>query len=81
MEAVNNFERITYYQESHTVEDYLDKVHILISEAYYTNPHTIVVKFYYGLQISIQNQIITLPVRKPKDANYYAWYNTIYRID
>ena len=80
-EVINKLERMTYYQESYAIKDYLDKFCILISEACYTDLYTIVVKFHYSLQTSIQNQIATLPVSKPEGVDPSAWYNTACRIN
>jgi len=62
-------------------EDYLDKFQSLISEASYIDPYTIVVKFYCGLQTVIQNQIVTLLVRRPKDTNSIAWFEAVHKIN
>ena len=63
------------------MEDYLDKFYTLISEVYYTNLYTIVVKFHCGLQISIQNQITTLLMDRSEDIDTNTWYNAACRID
>jgi len=47
--ATNKLKEMTYYQETHTVKNYLDKFQILISEASYTDPHTIDIKFHHRL--------------------------------
>jgi len=64
-------------------EDYLDKFQSLISEASYIDLYTIVVKFYYGLQIqtAIQNQIVILLVRRPKDTNSIACFEAVHKIN
>ena len=66
-EAVNKLEETIYYQGSHGIEDYLDEFQILIFNANYTDPCTIVVKFRRDLQTIIQNQITALLVECPKD--------------
>ncbi len=48
-EAINKLEETTYYQDSYTVENYLNKFQYLILEVNYTNLYTIVVKFHQGL--------------------------------
>jgi len=47
------------------VDDYLDNFQALVSNAGYTNPQTLVVKFRRGLWLGIQNQIATMPYRWP----------------
>ena len=59
-------------------EDYLDKFQSLISEASYIDPYTIVVKFHYGLQTAIQNQIVTLLAERPKDTNSIACFEAVH---
>jgi len=44
-----------------TVDDYLDSFQALVSDAGYTDPRTLVVKFRRGLRLGIQNQIATMP--------------------
>lgn len=79
--VVNKLEGTLYYQESQTVEEYLNSFQTLISEASYTDFQTIVVKFHYRLRITIQNQIVTLPVGHPEDTNPSAWFEAVRCID
>lgn len=79
--AVNKLEGALYYQESQTVEECLDLFQTLISEASYTDFQTIVVKFHYRLRITIQNQIVTLPVGHPEDTNPLAQFEAMRCID
>jgi len=44
-DAINALERISYYQGNRTVDDYLDSFQALVSDAGYTDPWTVVVKF------------------------------------
>ena len=78
IKAVNKLEGTIYYQESYTVEDYLDEFQILILEANYTNLYTTVIKFYYRLQTIIQNQIAILLVEKPEDIDPSIQFKAIY---
>ena len=55
--AINKLESTTYYQKSHSVDDYLDEFVELVAEAGYTDPKTTVVKFRKGLDPHIQNTI------------------------
>lgn len=55
IKAVNRLEKMMYYQGSHIVKNYLDGFQTLISEASYTDPYIIVVKFCHKLWITIQN--------------------------
>ena len=43
------------------VDNYLDSFQALVSDAGYTDPQTLVVKFWQGLRLGIQNQIATMP--------------------
>jgi len=49
------------------VDDYLDNFQVLVSDAGYTDPRTLVVKFRQGLWLGIQNQIATMPYGRPAD--------------
>jgi len=42
------------------MDNYLDNFQALVSNAGYTDPWTLVVKFRQGLRIGIQNQIATM---------------------
>jgi len=60
-DAVNTLEGSLYYQGHRIVDDYLDSFLILTSDARYTDPWTLVVKFCWGLKLNIQSQIATMP--------------------
>src|SRR5271154_2458386 len=47
--AINRLESVAYFQSKRSVDDYIDEFLDLISEAGYTDPKTIVVKFRRGL--------------------------------
>jgi len=53
----------------------------LVSDARYTDPQTLVVKFRRGLKSNIQNQITTMPFGRPADTDPEAWYAAAQRID
>jgi len=80
-DAVNALEGSSYYQGHWTVDDYLDTFLTLVSDAGYTDPRTLVVKFCQGLKTSIQNQIATMPFGRPADTDLEAWYAAAWRID
>jgi len=63
VDAVNALEGSLYYQGNQTVDDYLDRFLTLVSNARYTDPWTLVVKFCQGLKTNIQGQIATMPFR------------------
>jgi len=63
------------------VDDYLDNFQALVSDAGYTDPQTLVVKFRRGLRLGIQNQIATMPYGQPVDNDPNAWYRAVRRID
>jgi len=60
-DAINTLEGSSYYQGNQTVDDYLDSFLILASDARYTDPRTLVVKFRHGLKLNVQSQIATMP--------------------
>ena len=71
----------SYYQENRTVDDYLDSFLILASDAGYTDPRTLVVKFRCELKLNVQSQIATMPFGQPADTDPEAWYTAAQRID
>ena len=68
-DAINALEGTSYHQENQMVDDYLDSFQALVSNAGYTDPQTLVVKFRRGLRLGIQNQIATMPYRQPADTD------------
>jgi len=80
-DAINALEGISYHQGGRTVDDYLDNFQALVSDAGYTDPWTLVVKFRRGLRLGIQNQIATMPYGRPADTNPDVWYRAARRID
>jgi len=81
VDAINTLKRSSYYQGNWTVDDYLDSFLILASDAGYTDPRTLVVKFRRGLKLNIQSQIATIPFRRPTDTDLEAWYVAARRIN
>jgi len=63
------------------VNDYLDNFQALVSDAGYTDPQMLVVKFQRGLRIGIQNQIATMSYERPAGTDPNAWYRAAQRID
>jgi len=80
-DAVNALEGSLYYQGNRMVDDYLDSFLTLVSDAGYTDPWTLVVKFCRGLKTNIQSQIATMPFGRPADTDLEAWYAAAQRID
>jgi len=80
-DAINTLERSSYYQGNQTVDDYLDSFLILASDARYTDPRTLVVKFRHGLKLNVQSQIATMSFGRPVDTDPEAWYTVAWRID
>jgi len=80
-DAVNALEGSSYYQGNQTVDNYLDCFLTLVSDAGYTVPWTLVVKFCQGLKMNIQGQIATMPFGRPADTDLEAWYTAARRID
>jgi len=81
VDTINALEGTSYHQGNRTVDDYLDSFQALVSNAGYMDPQTVVVKFRRGLRLSIQNQIATMPYRRPADTDPDAWYKAARRID
>jgi len=54
-DAVNALESSSYYQGNRMVDGYLDSFLTLVSDARYTDPQTLVVKFHRGLKTNIQS--------------------------
>jgi len=63
VDIINVLEGTSYHQGGWMVDNYLDNFQALVSNAGYTNPQTLVVKFRQGLWLGIQNQIATMPYR------------------
>jgi len=80
-DAINTLEGSLYYQGNRMVDDYLDCFLTLVSDAGYTDPWTLVVKFCRDLKTNIQGQIATMPFRQPADTDPEAWYAVAWRID
>ena len=79
--AINTLESTSYYQKTRGVDDYLDEFLELVSEAGYTDPRTVVVKFRKGLDPQIQNSIATMPYGRPLDTSPGDWYKAAKTID
>ena len=63
------------------VDNYLDSFLTLASDARYTDPWTLVVKFCQDLKLNIQSQIATMPFRQPADTDLEAWYAVVQRMN
>ena len=81
VDTINALEGTSYHQGGRMVDDYLDNFQALVSDAGYTDLQTLVVKFRWGLQLGIQNQIATMPYGRPADNDPDAWYRAARRID
>jgi len=79
--AINRLESTAYFQKSCSVDEYLDEFQDLITEAGYSDPKTIVVKFRQGLDTQIQNAIATMPSGRPSDMVPTDWYTAARTID
>jgi len=80
-DMINALEGTSYNQGNWMVDDYLNNFQALVSNTGYTDPRTLVVKFRQGLRLGIQNQIATMPYRRPADTDPDAWYRAARRID
>jgi len=81
VDAINALEGTSYHQGGRTVDDYLDNFQALVSNAGYTDPWMLVVKFQRGLRLGIQNQIATMLYGRPANTDPDAWYRAARRID
>jgi len=80
-DTINTLEGTSYYQGNRMVDNYLDGFQALVSDAGYTDPWTLVVKFQQGLWLDIQSQIATMPYGRPADTDPNVWYTAAQRID
>ena len=63
------------------MDNYLNSFLILASDARYTDPWTLVVKFCHGLKLNVQSQIATMSFRRPANTDLEAWYIAAQRIN
>ena len=63
------------------MDDYVNKFMDLITEAGYSNPKTIVVKFRRGLDNRIQDAIATMTSGRPSDDTPSLWYDAARTLD
>jgi len=80
-DVINTLEGTSYHQGGWMVDNYLDNFQTLVSDAGYTDPQTLVVKFRRDLKLGIQNQIATMPYGQPADTDPDAWYRAARRIN
>ena len=79
--AINRLESTAYFQKSRTFDDYIDEFQDLVTDAGYTDPKTIVVKFRRGLNSQIQNVVATMASGRPSDTDPEGWYNMARVVD
>jgi hypothetical protein len=79
--AINRLESLSYFQNKRSVDNYLDEFQDLITEAGYSDPKTIVVKFRRGLDPRIQDAIATMASGRPSDIIPSQWYNAARTVD
>ena len=77
----NKLKGITYFQGRWSVNNYLDDFRDLITESGYTDPKTIVVKFWRGLNPATADAIATMATRRPDDLDLEAWYQAAIQFD
>ena len=58
--AINCLESMAYYQKARPLDKYIDEFQDLIADSGYSDPKTIVVKFWRGLSAQIQNSVATM---------------------
>ena len=82
IETVGIIEELVEIQPNEVCDnDYLDSFQTLVSDAGYMDPQTLVVKFWCGLRLGIQNQIATMPYGRLADTDPNTWYRAAWRID
>jgi hypothetical protein len=79
--AINRLESTAYFQKSRPLDDYIDEFQDLVTEAGYTDPKTIVVKFRRGLNAQIQNVVATMASGRPSDTSPDGWYSMARVVD
>ena len=79
--AINRLESTAYFQKSRSLDDYIDEFQDLITEAGYTDPKTIVVKFRRGLNAQIQNVVATMASGRPSNTSPDEWYSMARIVD
>ena len=79
--AINRLKSTAYFQRSRSVDDYLDEFQDLITEAGYSDPKMVVVKFRRVLDPQIQNAIATMASGRPSDLVPIQWYGAARTID
>ena len=72
--AINRLESTASYQKARPLDEYIDEFQDLIANSGYSNPKTIVVKFWRGLGAQIQNSVATMASGRPSNASPGAWY-------
>ena len=72
---------MSYFQRTRSVDEYLDEFLDLITEAGYTDPKTLVVKFQRGLNPQVQNAVATMAAGRPSDTSPTHWYEAARNVD
>ena len=79
--AINKLETTSYFQRTRLVDEYRDEFLDLITEAGYTDPKTLVVKFRRGLNPQVQNAVATMAAGRPSDTSPTHWYEAARNVD
>ena len=79
--AINRLESMAYFQKNRPLDDYIDEFQDLITEAGYTDPKTIVIKFRRGLNAQVQNAVATMASGRPSDTDPDGWYSMARTVD
>ena len=72
--AINQLESHQYHQGKRSVDEYIDEFEELIEKAEYTDGLAIVIKFWQGLDPSIQTHIVLMLKGHPKEDQPLDWY-------
>lgn len=73
--ARNTLEGTGYYQGKRALEDYIDEFQTLLAASGYSDGLNVVLKFRRGLDVTIMDQIATMPIGRPADDCLQDWMN------
>ena len=79
--AINTLESTSYFQKTRSLDAYLDQFQDLITDSGYSDPKTVVVKFWRGLNTSLQNAVATMTYGRPTDSDPEGWYKATWAVD
>jgi hypothetical protein len=72
--AQTDLKTLRYFQGSRTVSEYVNDFHEMITQARYMEGSHIVLKFWQGLNLKIQDYVACLTSGRPSDERPCEWY-------